>query len=205
MLFGGCFLATMQWNFVLGIYLLEQTGISQKCNLESLGFTLEPTLPEPSSPSPSSSPIHKETPLLIPPSPVLEKNEVEHVNAISDEEEGKQVADSIKIYQLSQRRTRRPFSVSEVQALVEAVETLLGVGTSIRHDVKMRVFDDANHQTYVDLKINGKLWFTQQAFRLNKEGESRSHRSFLTRSWQHMLTGLNIKMETSEDNNVKKS
>lgn len=110
---------------------MEQIGISQKCNLESLGFTLEPTLPEPSSPSPSSSPIQKETPLLIPPSPVLEKNEVEHVNAISDEEEGKQVADSIKIYQLSQRRTRRPFSVSEVQALVEAVETLLGVGTSM--------------------------------------------------------------------------
>lgn len=103
---------------------MEQIGISQKCNLESLGFTLEPTLPEPSSPSPSSSPIQKETPLLIPPSPVLEKNEVEHVNAISEEEEGKQVEDSIKIYQLSQRQTRRPFSVSEVQALMEAVETL---------------------------------------------------------------------------------
>nr|KAJ0213190.1 hypothetical protein LSAT_V11C400219860 [Lactuca sativa] len=197
MLFGGCFLATMQWNFVFGIYLLEQIGISQKCNLESLGFTLEPTLPKPSSPSPSSSPIQKETPLLIPPSPVLEKNEVEHVNARSEEEEGKQVADSIKIYQLSQRRTRRPFSVSEVQALVEAVETLLGAGTW--RDVKMRAFDDANHQTYVDLKINGKLWFTQQAFRLNKEGESRSHRSFLIGSWQHMLTGLNIKMERCKE------
>ncbi|CAH1443737.1 unnamed protein product [Lactuca virosa] len=73
---------------------LEQTGISQKCNLESLGFTLEPTLPEPSSPSPSPSPIQKETPLLIPSSPVLEKNEVEHVNAISEEEGGEQVADS---------------------------------------------------------------------------------------------------------------
>ncbi|XP_052623097.1 telomere repeat-binding protein 3-like [Lactuca sativa] len=84
---------------------------------------------------------------------MLEKNEVEHVNAISEEEEGEQVADSIKIYQLSQRRTRRPFSVSEVQALVEAVETL-GAGTW--RDVKMRAFDDANHRTYVDLKDKWK-------------------------------------------------
>ncbi|KAL7589040.1 hypothetical protein Lser_V15G36207 [Lactuca serriola] len=152
---------------------LEQTGISQKCNLESLGFTLEPSLPEPSSPSPSPSPIQKETPLLIPCSPVLEKNEVEHVNARSEEEGEEQVADSkalvvvdpeilsivplsekpTKRYQLSQRRTRRPFSVSEVEALVEAVETL---GAGRWRDVKMRAFDDANHRTYVDLKDKWK-------------------------------------------------
>ncbi|CAI9269466.1 unnamed protein product [Lactuca saligna] len=144
------FISSLGWGANNESFGKVDYGISQKCNLESLGFTLEPTLPKPSSPSPSSLPIQKETPLLIPLSPVLEKNEVEHVNAISEEEEGKQVADSIKIYQLSQRRTRRPFLVSEVQALVEAVETLLGAGTW--RDVKMRAFDDANHQTYVDLK-----------------------------------------------------
>ncbi|KAM7492027.1 hypothetical protein LguiA_034948 [Lonicera macranthoides] len=55
--------------------------------------------------------------------------------------------------ELSQRRTRRPFSVSEVEALVEAVEKL---GTGRWRDVKMRAFDDANHRTYVDLKDKWK-------------------------------------------------
>ncbi|KAI7756559.1 hypothetical protein M8C21_009869 [Ambrosia artemisiifolia] len=55
--------------------------------------------------------------------------------------------------ELSQRRTRRPFSVSEVEALVEAVETL---GTGRWRDVKIRAFDDANHRTYVDLKDKWK-------------------------------------------------
>ncbi|XP_017218447.1 telomere repeat-binding protein 4 [Daucus carota subsp. sativus] len=54
---------------------------------------------------------------------------------------------------LSQRRTRRPFSVSEVEALVEAVEKL---GTGRWRDVKMRSFDDVNHRTYVDLKDKWK-------------------------------------------------
>ncbi|KAL3523835.1 hypothetical protein ACH5RR_016669 [Cinchona calisaya] len=53
----------------------------------------------------------------------------------------------------SQRRTRRPFSVSEVEALVEAVEIL---GTGRWRDVKMRAFDNANHRTYVDLKDKWK-------------------------------------------------
>ncbi|XP_076954723.1 telomere repeat-binding protein 4-like [Bidens hawaiensis] len=55
--------------------------------------------------------------------------------------------------ELSQRRTRRPFSVNEVEALVEAVETL---GTGRWRDVKIRSFDDANHRTYVDLKDKWK-------------------------------------------------
>jgi hypothetical protein len=55
--------------------------------------------------------------------------------------------------ELSQRRTRRPFSVSEVESLVEAVEKL---GTGRWRDVKMRAFDDANHRTYVDLKDKWK-------------------------------------------------
>ncbi|EPS64950.1 hypothetical protein M569_09831, partial [Genlisea aurea] len=51
------------------------------------------------------------------------------------------------------RRTRRPFSVSEVEALVEAVETL---GTGRWRDVKMRAFENADHRTYVDLKDKWK-------------------------------------------------
>lgn len=39
---------------------LQQTGISQNCNLETLGFTLEPSLPEP-----CPSLVQKEIPLLL--------------------------------------------------------------------------------------------------------------------------------------------
>ncbi|KAL5740588.1 hypothetical protein ACOSQ2_029768 [Xanthoceras sorbifolium] len=52
-----------------------------------------------------------------------------------------------------QRRTRRPFSVSEVEALVQAVEEL---GTGRWRDVKLRAFDSAKHRTYVDLKDKWK-------------------------------------------------
>ncbi|KAL8539067.1 hypothetical protein ACS0TY_000891 [Phlomoides rotata] len=55
--------------------------------------------------------------------------------------------------ELSQRRTRRPFSVGEVEALVEAVETL---GTGRWRDVKMRAFENADYRTYVDLKDKWK-------------------------------------------------
>uniref|UniRef100_A0A1D1ZJ31 Telomere repeat-binding protein 5 n=1 Tax=Anthurium amnicola TaxID=1678845 RepID=A0A1D1ZJ31_9ARAE len=54
---------------------------------------------------------------------------------------------------MGQRRIRRPFSVSEVEALVQAVEKL---GTGRWRDVKLRSFDDANHRTYVDLKDKWK-------------------------------------------------
>ncbi|XP_059297635.1 telomere repeat-binding protein 5-like [Lycium ferocissimum] len=53
----------------------------------------------------------------------------------------------------AQRRIRRPFSVSEVEALVHAVEKL---GTGRWRDVKMRAFDNAKHRTYVDLKDKWK-------------------------------------------------
>ncbi|KAL6853994.1 hypothetical protein ACP4OV_020023 [Aristida adscensionis] len=52
-----------------------------------------------------------------------------------------------------QRRIRRPFSVPEVEALVEAVEKL---GTGRWRDVKMHAFDNADHRTYVDLKDKWK-------------------------------------------------
>lgn len=55
--------------------------------------------------------------------------------------------------ELVQRRIRRPFTVSEVEALVQAVEKL---GTGRWRDVKLRSFDDAKHRTYVDLKDKWK-------------------------------------------------
>ncbi|XP_020548885.1 telomere repeat-binding protein 3 isoform X2 [Sesamum indicum] len=57
--------------------------------------------------------------------------------------------------ELSQRRTRRPFSVAEVEALVEAVEKL---GTGRWRDVKMLAFENADHRTYVDLKVRNISW-----------------------------------------------
>ncbi|KAF7816431.1 telomere repeat-binding protein 3-like [Senna tora] len=55
--------------------------------------------------------------------------------------------------ELVQRRTRRPFSVSEVEALVQAVEEL---GTGRWRDVKLCAFENADHRTYVDLKDKWK-------------------------------------------------
>ncbi|XP_061363721.1 telomere repeat-binding protein 4 [Gastrolobium bilobum] len=55
--------------------------------------------------------------------------------------------------ELVQRRMRRPFSVSEVEALVQAVEEL---GTGRWRDVKLRAFENADHRTYVDLKDKWK-------------------------------------------------
>lgn len=55
--------------------------------------------------------------------------------------------------ELVQRRARRPFSVSEVEALVQAVEE---VGTGRWRDVKLRAFEDADYRTYVDLKDKWK-------------------------------------------------
>ncbi|RCV29244.1 hypothetical protein SETIT_5G468700v2 [Setaria italica] len=55
--------------------------------------------------------------------------------------------------EFGQRRTRMPFSVGEVEALVEAVEQL---GTGRWRDVKMHAFDGADHRTYVDLKDKWK-------------------------------------------------
>ncbi|KAL2328759.1 hypothetical protein Fmac_022186 [Flemingia macrophylla] len=52
-----------------------------------------------------------------------------------------------------QRRIRRPFSVDEVEALVQAVEKL---GTGRWRDVKICAFDNAKHRTYVDLKDKWK-------------------------------------------------
>ncbi|KAJ0103004.1 hypothetical protein Patl1_06414 [Pistacia atlantica] len=63
------------------------------------------------------------------------------------------VNNKIRRTDIAQRRTRRPFSVSEVEALVQAVEEL---GTGRWRDVKLRSFEDADHRTYVDLKDKWK-------------------------------------------------
>jgi len=54
---------------------------------------------------------------------------------------------------IGQRRIRRPFSLPEVEALVEAVEQL---GTGRWRDVKIFAFDNTDHRTYVDLKDKWK-------------------------------------------------
>ncbi|XP_012571588.1 telomere repeat-binding protein 3 isoform X2 [Cicer arietinum] len=92
--------------------------------------------------------------------------------------------------EISQRRIRRPFSVAEVEALVEAVETL---GTGRWRDVKLRAFDDAKHRTYVDLKcrINGKHWSIRQEYPLNKEEGSLYHKNFWIGSLLLMHIGPN--------------
>ncbi|KAJ6720455.1 TELOMERE REPEAT-BINDING PROTEIN 4-LIKE [Salix viminalis] len=71
--------------------------------------------------------------------------------------------------ELVQRRTRRPFSVSEVEALVHAVEEL---GTGRWRDVKLCSFEDADHRTYVDLKDKWKtLVHTAQIAPQQRRGE----------------------------------
>ncbi|XP_047053277.1 telomere-binding protein 1-like isoform X1 [Lolium rigidum] len=54
---------------------------------------------------------------------------------------------------MGQRRIRRPFSLPEVESLVDAVEQL---GTGRWRDVKMLAFDNTDHRTYVDLKDKWK-------------------------------------------------
>ncbi|XP_074571654.1 telomere repeat-binding protein 2-like [Curcuma longa] len=59
----------------------------------------------------------------------------------------------IKSCQVAQRRVRRPFTVAEVEALVQAVEKL---GTGRWRDVKLCAFENEKHRTYVDLKDKWK-------------------------------------------------
>ncbi|KAL8171577.1 hypothetical protein V2J09_023381 [Rumex salicifolius] len=63
------------------------------------------------------------------------------------------VTTKVRCSEIGQRRTRRPFTVSEVEALVEAVEKL---GTGRWRDVKLCAFENAKHRTYVDLKDKWK-------------------------------------------------
>ncbi|TMW87785.1 hypothetical protein EJD97_019472 [Solanum chilense] len=182
---------------------LQQAGISQNGNLDTLGFTLEPSS-YPVSPSLHSKDLPALSPYVAdheltrrPPSPIMElelpsfssalsetrldeHDKVYHELALSptnpiDPPSDVAISDSRALVVLSplnaeahpvvpvnpknrcsehsQRRIRRPFSVAEVEALVEAVEQL---GTGRWRDVKIRAFEYADHRTYVDVKDKWK-------------------------------------------------
>ncbi|KAH6787153.1 hypothetical protein C2S52_006705 [Perilla frutescens var. hirtella] len=182
---------------------LQQAGISQNSNLDTLGFTLEPNFTN-ISPSPTTKKVPAALPsdadqelLRSPATPMIDSrisnasvdppfvSKVEDDAYTSDfmscpqtptnEIVNGAVPDSNALVpvpptnleslavvpvnpkpkknELSQRRTRRPFSVGEVEALVGAVEKL---GTGRWRDVKMGAFEDADHRTYVDLKDKWK-------------------------------------------------
>ncbi|CAN0837474.1 Telomere repeat-binding protein 4 [Linum grandiflorum] len=180
---------------------LLQTGITSSENLDTLGFTLEPSSVQASTPlcpeaPPAILPCH--TSQLISRSPATRVVDLETKDSPfhpspptsqveNDETNGEAISTNIDIVaekapsdsralvavepittealnvvplnqkcrrsENVQRRTRRPFSVSEVEALVQAVEEL---GTGRWRDVKLRSFDNADHRTYVDLKDKWK-------------------------------------------------
>ncbi|KAL3652146.1 hypothetical protein CASFOL_001827 [Castilleja foliolosa] len=184
---------------------LQQAGISQSCDLESLGFSLEPCFTQlsPSKtakhtsmvlPCEENQELPKSHATLMIDSAISEGTVVPPVTKFDDDvddtllsspqtpkkEELMDGAASIpdsknalvavppmnvdplavvpvnskpKRSELSHRRTRRPFSVTEVEALVGAVEKL---GTGRWRDVKIGSFEYADHRTYVDLKDKWK-------------------------------------------------
>ncbi|KAJ8452596.1 hypothetical protein Cgig2_004932 [Carnegiea gigantea] len=89
----------------------------------------------------------------------VEKGTVDSKALVALPEEPPQALSIVPAHQISkqseiaQRRIRRPFSVAEVEALVQAVEKL---GTGRWRDVKLRAFDNVKHRTYVDLKDKWK-------------------------------------------------
>ncbi|WVZ05645.1 hypothetical protein V8G54_018991 [Vigna mungo] len=102
-----------------------------------------------------------DSPLLTYPSNLIESNH-ETTSSLADTTVDKITPDcralvpvpaSTEALAVVPRRTRRPFSVTEVEALVHAVEEL---GTGRWRDVKLRAFENADHRTYVDLKDKWK-------------------------------------------------
>ncbi|KAK2637484.1 hypothetical protein Ddye_032276 [Dipteronia dyeriana] len=181
---------------------LSQTGLASEDNLDTLGFTLDPSSVEsPNLPlvCPEDPPLllsdapqlvarSCETPALDSECPnaltnlaLLTKTEtlvesnreqaISHTDILTDttlpDSRALVAVPALNVEALAvvplnqksrrsdiaQRRTRRPFSVSEVEALVQAVEEL---GTGRWRDVKLRSFEDADHRTYVDLKDKWK-------------------------------------------------
>ncbi|KAL8141012.1 hypothetical protein V2J09_007033, partial [Rumex salicifolius] len=96
-------------------------------------------------------------PNLIPAEISMENDEPKALITFSEENaEALEVVPPLKMskrQEMAQRRIRRPFSVTEVEALVGAVEKL---GTGRWRDVKLLSFDNAEHRTYVDLKDKWK-------------------------------------------------
>ncbi|KAL4287509.1 hypothetical protein AHAS_Ahas19G0193300 [Arachis hypogaea] len=125
---------------------LLQMCLCSKEKLNKLGITLEPNSIQDSPADCLDDPSHYETShpirvlVVVPPrSPETLATDL--------------VSQTTKRPKLIQYRTRRPFSVSEVEALVEVVKEL-GIGRW--RDVKLRAFENADHRTYVDLKSNSK-------------------------------------------------
>ncbi|CAH2065181.1 unnamed protein product [Thlaspi arvense] len=146
---------------------LLQTGISEEnTHLDSLGFSLEPCLETTSQPLLSSYlSEHACDDLTLCQDSMLNSN---HDTAPSQADDSRALvpigllepqSPNRKFKRTEQqqhaahRRIRRPFSVTEVEALVQAVENL---GTGRWRDVKVRAFEDAEHRTYVDLKDKWK-------------------------------------------------
>ncbi|CAI0412011.1 unnamed protein product [Linum tenue] len=145
---------------------LLQTGITSADSLETLGFTLEPNSVQ--APVPLCS---EEPPAILP----CETSHLISRALVAVEPASAEALAVVPLNQKSrrsenvQRRTRRPFSVSEVEALVQAVEEL---GTGRWRDVKLRSFDNADHRTYVDLKDKWKtLVHTAQIAPQQRRGE----------------------------------
>lgn len=182
---------------------LSQTGLASEDNLDTLGFTLEPSAVEapapppvcpedpptllPDAPAPqlvASSPetlaLDSEFPNALTGPPLLtktgtdvesnHKQVISHTDTVTDTLPDSRALVAVPAMnvealavvplnqksrrsEIAQRRTRRPFSVSEVEALVQAVEEL---GTGRWRDVKLRSFENSDHRTYVDLKDKWK-------------------------------------------------
>ncbi|CAN8248479.1 unnamed protein product [Cochlearia groenlandica] len=157
---------------------LYQTGISQdNTHFDSLDFSLEPTSETTHLFASNSSghgcceelPIHHTSNILesVHDSALFSSDSFGSENATDDSKPLVPVAftelsprpvclkskRSEQQKQAAQRRIRRPFSVAEVEALVEAVEK---IGTGRWRDVKLCAFEDADHRTYVDLKDKWK-------------------------------------------------
>ncbi|XP_010514982.1 PREDICTED: telomere repeat-binding protein 2-like [Camelina sativa] len=159
---------------------LLQTGISEEnTHLDSLGFSLEPSLGTTSQPLLSSYlPENACDDLMLCRDNVLVDSNHDDSTPSPSDSFGKlgstddsralvPIASSALLaprtpnrkfkrteqQQAAHRRIRRPFSVTEVEALVQAVENL---GTGRWRDVKVHAFVDADHRTYVDLKDKWK-------------------------------------------------
>uniref|UniRef100_A0A1J3IM48 Telomere repeat-binding protein 2 n=1 Tax=Noccaea caerulescens TaxID=107243 RepID=A0A1J3IM48_NOCCA len=150
---------------------LLQTGISEEnTHLDSLGFSLEPTLettPQPLLSSYLSEQTCDDLPLSR--NLLLDSSNQDSAPSSADDSRALVPIASAAVLapqtpnrkfkrtepkqQAAHRRIRRPFSVTEVEALVEAVEKL---GTGRWRDVKILAFEDADHRTYVDLKDKWK-------------------------------------------------
>ncbi|EPS62631.1 hypothetical protein M569_12160 [Genlisea aurea] len=140
---------------------LLQAGIChENSRIDALGFSLEPSPPTPPL---QIHPENRTTPLPMIPPPMMMMMIAGQNNSDRDSPSRRRLTATeskalvpfrkSKRSESAQRRIRRPFTVAEVEALVQAVEKL---GTGRWRDVKLRAFENAKHRTYVDLKDKWK-------------------------------------------------